>query len=196
MYITEGDLENMILQDIDASYSTWIAAVIAFVEAYVDKYCGTYYSTTTGAATKYYDGSGTEELQIDEFESITSVEVLNADGSVIATLTENSDFWTYPLNLTVKNTIKLSGVGAISEFPDQARAVKVVGSFGLSSVPAPIKLAAIQLAAKVINNGLRGGQVSSENLGSYSISYEKVDESADALGIKDILNMYREMRMA
>jgi hypothetical protein len=71
------------------------------------------------------------------------------------------------------------------------RAVSITGVWGYASAPSPIKYAAAQLAAKIINEGLRGGQVGSENLGSYSIDYKEVDEYIESLGIKEILNQYR-----
>lgn len=194
MYITESDLENHILQDIDSTYSTWIGTIIGFVEDYIDKYCGTSFASL-GSVTRYYDGSGVEDLSIDNLTAISSVQILNSNGDVESNLTENTDYWLYPLNETVKNKIVLTGTNLIGSFPDRLRAIKVIGTFGYSSVPSPVKFAGIQLAAKIINEGLRGGQVSSESLGSYNISYKDIDEKVDSMGIKEILNQYRESRM-
>ena len=55
MYITEGDLEKYILQDIDASYSTWIATIIEYVGAYIDHYCDTTYVGSGTDTDRYYD---------------------------------------------------------------------------------------------------------------------------------------------
>lgn len=189
-YITKGDIQNFMLQDINPSYDSFITTIIAFVEDYIDKYCGTTFGSEANA-TRYFDGSGENELFIGDFSTITSVAILDGQGNVQNTLVENIDFNTFPYNSTPKTTLILASGGQLSRFPCRRRSVKVVGVFGYSSAPSPVKLAGLQLCQKLLDQGLRGGQVTSENLGSYSISYEKVDEEADSLGVKDILNQYR-----
>lgn len=193
-YITEGDLENFILQDIDSSYSSWIATVITQVEAYIDEYCGTSFAGGSAGVVRYFDGSGQNEIFVGDYQASSEVKILNVDGNDLYELTEGTDFLAYPLNSTVKNSIHLMPTGkAGGRFPGYQRALKITGTFGYgsSNIPAPIKLAAMKLAAKIINEGLRGGQVSSESLGSYSIDYREVDEVAETMQIQDILNKYR-----
>ena len=195
MYITEGDLEKLILQDIDSTYSSFISSIIDYVGEYIDQYCGTNYKTDSGSDTRYYDGSGSDELNVDGFSAITSISILDVNGNVETTLA-TTDWYAYPLNSTQNNKIILSDGGALGSFPDRIRSVKIIGTFGSSSaVPGPIKLAALELAAKVINVGLKGGQTSSESLVSYSVNYRDVDEEAESLGIKEILNQYRIMSL-
>ena len=189
-YLTEGDLENFILQDIDSSFSTWIASVIAQVKEYIDNYCGTDFSNST-AASRYFNGDGGDILNVGDFQSISELLLLDLDGKTMATLVENTDFFTLPYNETVKNQIQLATGGQYVLWPNWPRAVKITGIFGCATVPGPVKLAAIKLAAKIINEGLRGGQVSGESLGSYRIDYKATDESIESLGIKEILNQYR-----
>lgn len=190
MYLTEGDLEKFILQDIDSSFSSFITDVISQVTDYINNYCGVNFENST-AETRYFDTQGGNELVVGDFQSITKVEVLNTDGAVDATLVKDTDYFEYPYNNSVKSMLKLSMAGQYSLWPKRTRAVKITGTFGHSSVPAAVKVAAIKLAAKIINEGLRGGQVASESLGSYNISYKTIDEAVDSLGIKEILNQYR-----
>lgn len=194
MYITEGDLEKFILQDIDSTFSTWITTIIGFVEDYIDKYCDTDYSGSGSDTDRYYDGNGTESLIIDDVTDVTAVYFLDGHGNVIHTVPTNG-WYKAPYNASVYNRLELNNNAEYSVFPEGTRSVKVTGMFGHSTVPAPVKYAGIQLCAKIINEGLRGGQVSSENLGSYSISYRQVDEAAESMGVKDILNMYRRVGM-
>ena len=193
-YILEGDIEKFILQDIDSSFSTWIDSVVDIVEEYIDHYCGTNFADQ-GSGDRYYDGSGLQDLIIDNFQSISAVKILDASGAEIMTLTEGTDFNSAPYNNGIQNRLVLSGSGLLSSWPDRARSVKVTGTFGYDAVPKPVKLAGIQLCAKIINEGLRGGQVKSENLGSYSITYKDINEHTESLGIKEILNQYREVRL-
>lgn len=197
MYITESDLENFILEDIDSSYSAWINTIIASVEAYIDQYCGTNFAANNNSADRYFDGSGAEDLYIGPVQSISAVKILDSFGNVLSTLNA-SDYYLYPLqpvNTGEYDRLRLNGAGQYGIFPDGARTVQVTGVWGYSAVPAPVKMAGVQMAAKLINEGLRGGQVSSETLGSYSVAYRQVDEVSESMGIKDILNQYRVMTL-
>lgn len=192
-YFNEGDLENFILQDIDSSYSTWIESVIAMVENYIDTYCGTDFENST-PGDRIFDGSGTNEIIIGPVSSISAVKFIDGQGNVQNTLAE-ADWNLYPLNDSSKYILRLAPGGSYASFPDRDGSVQITGIYGSTAVPAAVKLAGIQLAARIINNGLRGGQVASETLGSYSVSYQKVDDEADAMGIKDILNQFRVMTL-
>ncbi len=196
-YITEGDLENYILQDIDASFSTWIASVIAGVESYIDNYCGTKFANTGIAEDRYYDGSGSDELILGPVQSVSAVVFLTLLGDTYATLSTDN-YILYPQNSEVNDTkyiLKLRHGSFYSNFPNYPRSVKITGIFGTTTPPLAVKMAGIKLAAKIINDGLRGGQVSRETLGSYSVIYEKVDEVSGAMEIKEILNQYRVMSL-
>jgi hypothetical protein len=195
-FLTEGDLENLITQDIDTSFTGWIESVIEMVEGYIDDYTGQEYTTGSVTQTRYYDGSGGDKLLIDPYSAITAVKILDSTGNVERTL-NSTDYFLYPLNSSgLMNTLQLSPGGEITSFPDRVRSVQVEGTFGYVTVPPAVKLAGAQMAAKIINEGLRGGQPGSESLGSYSINYRMVDETAETLGIKDILNMYRRLEVA
>lgn len=193
MYITEGDLENYMLQDIDSTYSTFVADVITMVEDYINKYTGVDFENAS-STERYYDGSEADELIIDDVQSVSAVTIYDTNGSQLHTLTENTDYFLYPLNETIKNRLVLT-TGKIGVFPSYSRSIKVTGVFGFSTVPTAIKIAALKLAAKILEKGLKGGEASSESLGSYSIDYRELNDTADALGIFDILNMYRVRRL-
>lgn len=193
-YFTEGDLENFIIQDIDNTLSAWISSVISQVETYIEKYTGIDFENST-SGDRYFDGFGDDVLHIGDYQSITAVTVLNVDGSTMETLTVDVDYVLYPYNESVKNGLLLIPGGKRSQWPDWRRAVKVTGTFGYATPPADIKLAALKLAAEIINEGLKGGQVSSESLGSYSVSYKQVDEKAKAMGIMNILDQYRPITL-
>ena len=192
-YLQESDLENLILEDIDPSFSTWITSVIAMVQSYIDQYCETTFENAA-AATKYFDGSGSNEIYVGDIQSVSEILIFDTTGAQIQSLS-NSDYSLYPYNESVKSIIKLSPGGSYRPFPGWAHAVKVTGVWGYATVPGAIKLAAIKLAAQIINQGLKGGKVSQENLGSYTVSYEKVDETVDVLGIREILNQYRKINL-
>lgn len=195
-YTTEEKVEAYLMINIDPSQSDnvddWITAVTQWIENYTGR------TFEAAVATKYYDGSGTRELDIDPVISITTLQTLNTDGTVDTALTEGhaSDFLLFPLNESPKYTIKLVLSSSIGVFPKGMRRVKIVGNFGqTSTVPKNVELAASMLVGKIIKEGIKGGQSSAESLGDFSISYQKVDEAADSLGIKNILDQYRKIEI-
>lgn len=193
-YITEGDVEKYLMQDIDGSYSQFLTDVIAMVTSYIEQYVGFSFENSA-SSDRYFDGTDTEELLIDPVQSITAVTVYDNQGHQLYTLTENTDYYLYPLNGSVKDRVILSGSGATTYFPEYGRSVKITGVWGYSTPPAAIKVAALKLVAKIVEKGLKGGEASAESLGEYSIDYKEIDETADPLGIKDILDMYRPIHI-
>lgn len=199
---------NNDLSGIDSHVTAWIASV----KAWIDRYCGRTFEAAT--ETRYYDGNRKDRILIDPFVSLTSVKLLNYDGSDWITLTEGagSDYVAYPLNSTEKNELVLMPNARTGVFArafenilddvdgetdaDVKRLIEVTGSFGASAtVPADIELAATQLVAEIAARrgvGGAGGPVKSESLGDYSYSLGDIDEAAKALGTFNILDGWRE----
>lgn len=195
-YTTEEKVEAYLMITIDPSRSdevdNWISAVTQWIENYTGR------TFESSEQTKYYDGDGTRKLNIDPVITITTLQTLNTDGTVDATLTEGhaNDFLLYPLNDSPKYIIELVLSASIASFPAGMRRVKITGDFGqTSSAPENVKLAATMLVGKIIKEGIKGGESSSESLGDFSITYQKVDEVADSLGIKNILDQYRKIEI-
>lgn len=195
MYIDKSAIENYLLIDIDGSMDVQIRGWISAAENYVETYTGRKFEVSDDE-TRYYDGAGGRTFYLDDIVSITSVQTLDLDGSTVdQSLTENTDYFAYPLNDTPKHILKLAPEGSnIGKWPKGKKRIKVVGNFGYqSSVPDDIKLAITQLVSEIINVGRQGaeGGISSESLGDYSVTYGSLDEAATKLGIKPILNSYK-----
>ncbi len=72
----------------------------------------------------------------------------------------------------------------------------MLSAFGAAtSVPEAIQFVATKLAATLIEPGLKGGHISSQDLGDYSVTFEKIDQTADALGIYNTLDQYRDIEI-
>ncbi|KAA0004642.1 MAG: hypothetical protein FE038_02055 [Thermoplasmata archaeon] len=195
-YTTESKVESYLMIDIDPSQAAQISNYIDIVEKWIENYTGRKFEEET--ATKYYDGPGGTELYIDPCLEITSFEILDTDGEVDDTLTEGhaNDYLLYPLNETPKYIVKLTTNSCIGAFPVGKRRIKITGKWGQSStVPKDVELAATMLVGKIIEKGLKGGEASSEGLGDYRITYKKIDEVADSLGVKQILDHYRKIEL-
>lgn len=190
MYTTKEKIENHLMIEIDAVFDTQITEWIASVAKYIENYTGRVFEASVDT-TKYYDGKEQKELSMDDCYSITSIEVLNSDGDVEETLVSGlgEDYLAYPANTTQKNVIKLLSTGNYSVFPKGSQNVKITAKFGVgSSVPADIELVATKLVGAIIQKGLKGGEISSESLGDYSVSF--IEEKAEEMGVNVILDNY------
>jgi hypothetical protein len=166
--------------------------IIAAVKAWIDRYTGKTFEAVS--ETRYYDSKGGTDILIDAFVGSPTVVILSENGSVASTLTEGSgsDYLTLPFNSTEKNIIRLTGLGSYSRFPS-GRRLKVTANFGFSTtVPADVQLAATKLAASLLQDGNQG-IITSVRLGDYSATYATLDEKAEALGITNTLDLYRDI---
>jgi hypothetical protein len=84
-------------------------------------------------ATRYYDGEGGVELQLDDdLLSITTLK-LDTDGDgVFETTLSTDDYLLVPYNESPKRAILLQTSGSVSAFPIRRYAVQIVGVFGFS----------------------------------------------------------------
>ena len=196
-YTTKAKVENYLMINIDSSFDSQIDLWIKAVDRFIDRYTHRVFGAST--ATKYYDGVNSNELIIDTFNSLTSVELLDIDGDVEHSLTEGTDYIVYPLNGEMKYKIILTNYAVIQTFAgydNNKKRVKIVGSFGSSksdkTVPDDIELVSTMLVAQIINQVNKGGDITSESLGDYSVSFEK--DLADAIkitNVKTILDTYK-----
>ena len=198
-YITKGDLLNYLQMDtnayIDAGFSTWLAAV----QAYIERYTGKRFETTAGE-TRYFDGNGKRELLLtfeDDLISITTFQTLDLNGSVEFTLTEGeaNDFLLYPLNTTPKWEIKLTVNSRIGAFAKGKKNIKITGTWGNNTtVPGDVKMAAMMLLSDIVGDSESKG-ISSIRLGDYQVSYggeagEAFEGNAGAMAILDNYKEY------
>lgn len=191
MYTSESKVEQYLQLNIDDSISAYVTDWINWVSAYIDRYTGTTFISSN--ITKYYDvQKHTSQLFIDNFTSVTSVELLDTEGDVQDTLVENDDFWVYPLNTTPKNELRLNPYGDYASFPYiGSRKVKVTGSFGVGiTVPPDIEMVATQMVADIIRqtSGEAKG-IKSETLGDRSVVYDSIGQYA--VPYIKVLELYR-----
>lgn len=189
----EGFLDTTLDARTDGQLSFWIEAVTEWI----NRYCGTDFEDGGGDVTKYYDGVIGSTLRIDPVTAVTTLLILDESGNTLYTLTEGAgnDFLLYPLNATEKTEVRLINSATVYSFGLGNRRVAITGRFrSATSVPAAVSLAATKLVGKLITEQA-GKDVKKEQLGDYSIEYglanANIDESANALGITNILDQYR-----
>lgn len=190
-YTSEQKIEQYLQVNIDDSIASFVEDWIRWVSKYIDRYTGTTFEAT--AQTYYYDTrNGQSQLFIDDCVSVSSVQILDENGDNEDTLTENSDFWLYPLNKTTKNEIRLDPYGKYPTFPySGSKRVKIVGNFGVeSTVPADIEMVATQMVGDIIKQSSGEAKViTAETLGDRSVTYSNI--SSFLIPYKSILDLYR-----
>ena len=197
MYTSKTKLEKYLTVDIDNSFDSQIILWEEAVRRYINNFTGTSFDAPT--ETRYFDGNGGKELSIDDFVSITTLEILELESDDVEyTLTEgkDNDFITYPYNTESHSVLILTVNSPIGNFPKGRKMVKVTGVWGKkSAVPADIELAATILLSGIVEKGIKGGTVASESLGDYSVSFKDVESLADVMDVKDILQKYKSYRL-
>ena len=194
MYTNKGNIQNYLAVDIDNSLDTQINTWITAAQSYIDNYTGRTFEQSS-SETRYFDGDGKRELDIDEIISITSLEILEINSDDVQfTLTEGrgSDYILYPYNETFKYRVILTVNSQVAVWSEGKQRIKITGLWGNSvSVPKDIELVATMLVAGIIEKGMKGGSVQSETLGDYSVSFKDIDNISSVMGVKEILQRYK-----
>ncbi len=193
MYTTETAIENYLMTDIDSSFSSQISAWITAAESYIDNYTQKSFEGTT--TTRYFDGNGKREIIVDDFTTLTSVQILQVNSDDVEyTLTEglDDDYVLYPYNETPYYKLMMVASSSVGVWLRGLKRIKLTGVWGHSAiVPEDIKLVATMLVADIIKQGRDSGEIRSEALGDYSVTYADLDKAAVRLGVKQILDQYQ-----
>ena len=134
--------------DYDVQLGVLCTAASRFIDKEVGRWPGFFYPSTDDE-TRYFDGNGEQELDIDPVVSITSLSV-SEEGSYSSSdytaWTENTDFFSWPYN-SVDQPIRRVIVdpnGSKLNWTRFKKALKVTGVFGYSAtVPEIIQFACV-----------------------------------------------------
>lgn len=201
-YTTIAKLENYLLQEIDSAFEPQVEEWIAGIERVIDNLTGRNFKADTVASARVYDGDGTQDLLVDDCVAITLVEVgADSYGSTFTTVgTTGADkYFTYPVNNTAKGVpIRKVTLNARTWTPGRQNA-RVTAKWGYSvNVPDDIAFAATVFVAGILNQARQGGgEVKSESIGNYSVSYtnDGSDTWADFERAKQILDSYKALNI-
>jgi hypothetical protein len=166
-YTSVDKIGSYLLVDIDVTYQDAVDEIITGVSKLFDAMANRKLVAEEGDAVRYFDGNGKTALLIDDFVSITTLEIGDTYGDNLAATTS---YVLYPKNADEpRNMIMLKD----GSFTPGVQNVKVTGKWGaFAETPADIELAATIVAAGILNNQLKGNQAKkSEAIGSYSVSY-------------------------
>jgi len=171
--------------------SDWIEAV----EEWIDHYCGRTFKVSL-SETRLYDGPGEREIIVDDFTTLSKIEFLDLDGDVDDETSDSTDWKTYPANKKPKNRIYLNPGGDFQPiFPKGHQNIRITAHWGYLEVPKAIEMAATMLVAEIVRDFDQKtlGEIKGETIGDYSVSFATIEQRADRLGVKEMLNAYRRI---
>lgn len=180
-------VEDYLVIDIEASFESKVQQFIDAVTTYIERYTGRKFSVDEEASARIFDGDGSDEIYIDDADEITKVEVSYGFGSEF---TEVTDYYTYPSNTKPITKIILP----YTYFWEGNQNVKVNAKWGYGeNVPDDLSFAATILVAGIINSSnTHEGEVQSETIGRYSVTYRTgSNQETDFKTAKEILKTYK-----
>jgi hypothetical protein len=183
-YINVSDVENMALVDVVDSFEDqideWIIAMSNQVALLTNREWLA--DDTEYPEVRYFDGNGSSYLRVGEMVDIDSVEVGEDYGENFESVT---DFLEYPYNTTpITKVIRKDGV-----WDRGIKNIKITGNFGYSeTVPEDIKFAVAVLVAGIINaQSNQEGEIKSERIGNYDVTYATDEQKKDYQRAMDII---------
>ena len=120
----------------------------------IDQYCNRFFYSGSAGETRYFKANDGFTCWIDDAQSITSVTTASTDPTIFDTTWQASDYQVLPANRWSNGAYyPISALSASDDylFPVWAdlALVRVVGQFGWSSIPDPIKFATIIQASRL-----------------------------------------------
>ena len=214
-YVTKTQVKQYLGINWTSGLDTFIDTLIAAATKYVERVCGDERfgkrvfeaPDPDNDTVKYFNGNGQQRLYIGDCREITTLVV---DGE---TLTENTDFYTYPLNASEDDEEKpITAIELVQPetslgssnprsgntipyiFEELQRSVVITGKWGYSeTVPEDITVAVMKIVGGMIKENIGDSdlrEVTQESLGEYSTSYAKIKDIAHALGLGNMLAPY------
>ncbi len=186
-------IENYLLTQIAADFEDQVKEWVAQMEKYIEQFTGRVFIADTVATYKKYEVEGKaenfgtvvgEDLFIDDCVEVTELQI---DDEVV----DVDDYVIYPANITPKTRIKLKDDSGVS-FTIGEQNIEVKAKWGYSvAVPNDISFATTVLVCGIINYSLQAeGEVKSESIGSYSVTYKEEKQWQDFERAKHILESY------
>lgn len=182
-YTTKTEIQNYLLEDIDVSFDSQIDSWIEQCSKEIETITQRIFEAEESDIfeEKVYDGQGKHKMLVDDFIELDSVTVDDV---------EVDDILEYPNN-TLPKFIIYSEEG----FPKGRQNIKVSAKFAYSQdVPDDIKFVCTVLVVGIIKGQVTGdGDISSERIGNYSVSYDTEKGKKDYDRAQNILKFYRKI---
>jgi len=175
-YTTVQKVKDLVPEGVDSSDST-IETWIEGVEDMIEQMTNRVFIAEQSSSPRLYDGDNTNTLIIEDAVEVTKVEVgLDSYGGNFLEIDQSGAdrYFEQPTNARDKDKpitmIKLNA----RNFPDGTQNNRITARWGYSDeVPKDIEFATSVIVVGIINKYEKseGGEVESESIGNYSVSY-------------------------
>jgi len=189
-YTTKEKIVNYLMVNIDSSFDDQVEDWIMESEEYIDHVTDRNFKADSVVSQRRYDGDNTQKLLIDDCVSISEIK-LSADSEAL----DSDNYFLYPQNAQLLSRkkpytmIKLLA-GVFPKYPPAGIYVKAKWGYS-AEVPADIQNVATVLVAGIINFSWNSeGEVQSETVGRYTVTYKTKKEWQDFERIETILKSY------
>jgi len=148
-----------------AASADYVTEIVTALASEVTRDCKRTFIKET--ATRYFDGSGTGELEVDEYIDNSSIDIKSYFGSIAGL--GLTDWWEVQRNIRPKNRIQIYQGSTpsltriwLGSFPPGRSNIKVTGDWGYAeTIPIDLwqavkKMAAVLLGLEVMLNGGKG----------------------------------------
>ena len=185
-YTTITEVENYLLQDIGSSFELQITDWIIAMSNQVSLMTNREWLASDTASDRYFNGNSSPYLKIDEAVSVTKLYVGEDYG---VNFVEKTNFITYPYNSTPVKKLILTD----DTFNCGIKNIKITAKWGYAlEVPKDIAFATTVLVAGIVlNQTNQDGEIESEKIGNYAVSYKTDEQKNDYKMAMDIINSRR-----
>lgn len=196
-YTTEEKVEEYLNESIS---SGGVDNIILYIEKLIDNFTGRNFKADTSASYRYYNGDGSQELNIDDCVEVSEVNIGSnyyGDSFDEVGTTGVDRYYVLPNNYAAEgypiDKLHLRSRFFTLGFQNQ----KIKAKWGYSTTPPDdIIYAATVLVASVYKAGRSGaiGGIKSERIGEYNVSFgaDSEEEVKRAIGI---LNSYKKFEI-
>lgn len=189
---TKARIEKYLLTTIDASFDDQITEWIAAVEEYMNQETRRQLVADEEETTRKYDGIGKYDLMIDDFLTISEVRTFSNIDDVVGT-DITAKMYYYPANSTPKWRIECTE--KLLKGKQNIRVTGRYGAYDADSVPADLVNAATILVAGIVNYSNQSeGEIKSESIGRYTVTYVTEKQSSDYENAMASLKHHKRIR--
>jgi hypothetical protein len=187
-YCSIKNIEDYLLTDIDLNFQASVEGFIESIEALIDQETGRSFVADEDASARYFHGTGSTFLKIDDCVDVEKVEYGDTYGDSFVEV-EEDDYILVP-----RTGVPIKGIYLKNDYWQVGQSNhKITARWGYSEeAPADIRFVATVLVAGIIKNNMKNkGDVVSERIGDYSVSYDKDKGLNDFSRAKSILDSYK-----
>jgi hypothetical protein len=171
MYTDQLRVEDLIGRELSDQEASGLDTLIGAVSIQIDTYTGRSWSPVDEsddgdleASERYFDGTGSKEVWVDDFIGLEKVEILDSTGGISVSLTEETDWQTFPPNKNPKNSVRLRSY----RFPNDVGNVRITAIWGGGSPPADVIAVCTELVGKYMVRSAETGPFKRESIEGYS----------------------------